>query len=137
MECVAQIEHYSALCTSPPVKTAAQYIEYTNEILSHIATQEGYDINNKQASNALYARRVQKEMALAAATSAANIFQEEYANRKQAIWTKENGFKDAVMKAIGNKMDTAPNKRWDPRISKSVRHLHTYAMQVLMCSAQN
>ena len=44
MACAGQIAHYSALCTAPPVKIIAQYTEYTNEILSHTATQERYDI---------------------------------------------------------------------------------------------
>ena len=92
MECAAQIERYSALCTSPHVKTAAEYTEYTDGILRHTVIQTGFDIKheaNKQASNLVYATQSQQETALAAATAATNTFWPEYASCKQAICTKE------------------------------------------------
>ena len=130
LECVAQIEQYSALCIFLPVKIAKQYTEYSNAILSHKSTQKEYDIGHeaiKLASNVSYTRQCQKEMELAAVTSATDTFWEEYAIRKQTIKTSEKIAKDAIMTAIGNQMEAVPSERWDPLISKSVQHLHTYA----------
>ena len=46
--------------------------------------------------------------------------------------TSEEAAQAAIMMEIGVQIEADPSGRWDITVSKSVRHLHLYTMQVLM-----